>query len=226
MSDRTKDQKLKVTREDAEMAAAGDEDAWSIVEHEWVTLGSQLEPKPPQESPYWVQGFWSPCERYLVTVCVSDADITVMDDDANIWEQTGPREDMADPGWVRRDAPKARNPFHAMEERLEAAVRPAEKTVEPTPLRAGHIYSPREGTEVCFICGFHKSEHAPEHMPAEKASTPLCGNPVMVNSEWYRGCQLPSGHEGDCKNLPAEAARAYGQAMFEAGKLQQKESGK
>jgi hypothetical protein len=45
--------------------------------------------------------------------------------------------------------------------------------VEPTPLRAGHIYSPREGTEVCFICGFHKSEHAPEHMPTEKAAT-LC----------------------------------------------------
>lgn len=40
----------------------------------------------------------------------------------------------------------------------------------PTPSRIGHIYSPREGTDVCFICGFHKSEHAPEHMPAEKAS--------------------------------------------------------
>lgn len=26
-----------------------------------------------------------------------------------------------------------------------------------------HVYSPREGTEVCFICGFHKREHAPEH---------------------------------------------------------------
>ena len=34
-------------REDAEMAAAGDEDAWSIVEHEWVTLGSPLEPEAP-----------------------------------------------------------------------------------------------------------------------------------------------------------------------------------
>jgi hypothetical protein len=32
---------------------------------------------------------------------------------------------------------------------------------------AGHIYSPREGTEVCGICGFHKREHAPEHMPAK-----------------------------------------------------------
>ena len=26
-----------------------------------------------------------------------------------------------------------------------------------------------------------------------------CGNPVMVNSEWYGPCTLPSGHEGDCK---------------------------
>jgi hypothetical protein len=31
--------------------------------------------------------------------------------------------------------------------------------------RAGHVYSPREGTEVCFICGFHKREHAQEQMP-------------------------------------------------------------
>ncbi len=26
-----------------------------------------------------------------------------------------------------------------------------------------------------------------------------CGNPVMVNAEWYGPCTLPSGHEGDCK---------------------------
>jgi hypothetical protein len=32
----------------------------------------------------------------------------------------------------------------------------------------------------------------------EKASAPPCGNPVMVNTEWYRGCRLPSGHDGDC----------------------------
>ena len=33
---------------------------------------------------------------------------------------------------------------------------------------------------------------------AEKASVPPCGNPVMVNAERYRGCRLPSGHEGEC----------------------------
>lgn len=38
---------------------------------------------------------------------------------------------------------------------------------ETSAPRAGHIYSPREGTEACFICGFHKREHAPEYMPAE-----------------------------------------------------------
>ena len=32
----------------------------------------------------------------------------------------------------------------------------------------------------------------------EKASVPSCGNPVMVNAERYRGCRLPSGHEGEC----------------------------
>lgn len=26
-----------------------------------------------------------------------------------------------------------------------------------------------------------------------------CGNPVMVNAEWYGPCTLPSGHGGDCK---------------------------
>ncbi len=44
--------------------------------------------------------------------------------------------------------------------------RAPEKANDP-PRRAGHIYSPREGTEVCGICGFHKREHAPEHMAAE-----------------------------------------------------------
>lgn len=37
--------------------------------------------------------------------------------------------------------------------------------------------------------------------PPEKASArpvPACGNPVMINAERYRGCVLPSGHDGDC----------------------------
>lgn len=36
---------------------------------------------------------------------------------------------------------------------------------------------------------------------AEKASArpvPACANPVMVTAERYRGCVLPSGHEGEC----------------------------
>lgn len=33
----------------------------------------------------------------------------------------------------------------------------------------------------------------------EKASAIACGNPVMVNSEWYGPCTLDAGHEGDCR---------------------------
>jgi hypothetical protein len=43
-----------------------------------------------------------------------------------------------------------------------------------------------------------------EAMDAKKASAPACGNPAMINSERYRGCVLPSGHDGECS--PREAS--------------------
>lgn len=42
------------------------------------------------------------------------------------------------------------------------ALQEAVKTYVSTR-KAGHLYSPREGTDICGICGFHKNEHAPEH---------------------------------------------------------------
>jgi hypothetical protein len=42
---------------------------------------------------------------------------------------------------------------------------------------------------------------------AEKAPPPPCGNPVMINSEWYRGCRLPSGHEGECNAQNGEESQ-------------------
>lgn len=58
---------------------------------------------------------------------------------------------------------------------------------------------------------------------AEETSTPAppvpaCANPVMINAERYRGCVLPSGHEGECSprqapdNPTPEQIRAYAQA--------------
>jgi hypothetical protein len=35
-------------------------------------------------------------------------------------------------------------------------------------------------------------------VPPEKAPAPPCGNPVMINADRYRGCRLPSGHDGKC----------------------------
>lgn len=46
--------------------------------------------------------------------------------------------------------------------------------------RAGHYYSPRPGTEVCFICGFHRREHAPEHFFCPRCSgSKIDPEPVM-----------------------------------------------
>ena len=44
----------------------------------------------------------------------------------------------------------------------------------------------------CTVCGIA------EYQLPEKTPAPPCGNPVMINAERYRGCRLPSGHEGEC----------------------------
>jgi hypothetical protein len=48
---------------------------------------------------------------------------------------------------------------------------------------------------MCHYCHYYRKH--PQCKP-EKACTPPCGNPVMINAERYRGCRLPSGHEGEC----------------------------
>lgn len=39
---------------------------------------------------------------------------------------------------------------------------------------------------------------SPEETPRDPAKID-CGNPVMVNAEWYGSCTLLSGHDGECK---------------------------
>jgi len=52
------------------------------------------EPSQPTEPPYRVRSFWSPERKHLITVCCSQDDLTVLDDNANTWEPTGPEQDM------------------------------------------------------------------------------------------------------------------------------------
>lgn len=83
---------------------------------------------------------------------------------------------------------------------------------------AGHIYSPREGTEMCGICGFHKREHAPEHMPAGETR-------VVQDMEKIAWCQKV--HEdlalyikdGDGIMIHTRAHRALGIMFDELQKL-------
>jgi hypothetical protein len=151
--------------------------------------------------------------------------------------------------------------------RVPGLLEQIEDVAKPLRVELGMENSPEEPTGKTIH--FREDSRSGELLVADsplKASTPLCGNPVMINSERYRGCQLASGHAGDCRNLSAEAtqtygskapaecneglgqsrerasnagpgssaptpltaeaARAYGEAMFQAGRLQQKESGK
>lgn len=51
---------------------------------------------------------------------------------------------------------------------------------ETSGSRADHYYSPRLGTEICFICGFHKRQHAPEHFLCPRCSgSKIDPEPVM-----------------------------------------------
>jgi hypothetical protein len=55
---------------------------------------SDIPLKAPEE-PYIVQAFWSPCRKYIATVCVSNQQVSVVDDNGDVWEPTGPAQDMS-----------------------------------------------------------------------------------------------------------------------------------
>jgi hypothetical protein len=60
---------------------------------------SQLNPNPPlsTEPPYRVRSFWSIDRRLIITACVSDENISLLDDNGDIYEATGPEQDMTQP---------------------------------------------------------------------------------------------------------------------------------
>lgn len=59
-----------------------------------------------REPPYRIRSFWSPDKRHLVTACCSADDITVLDDNANIWEPTGPEADITAPSFAQETTPE------------------------------------------------------------------------------------------------------------------------
>jgi hypothetical protein len=62
-------------------------------------IGEELQKeRAAPEPPYRVRSFWSPCKRYILNVCVSDENISIVDDNGDIWEATGPEQDMTKVG--------------------------------------------------------------------------------------------------------------------------------
>lgn len=94
----------------------------------------------------------------------------------------------------------------------------ARSPVEPSGFRKTTFTSPlQQGNLPCDHCGWGVAQHEALTLACPVKATappvPACANPVMINSEWYRGCVLPSGHEGDCSAQKSSARPEPGKSM-------------
>lgn len=66
---------------------------------ERVLEAARRAPHEPQqlEPPYRVRSFWSPCRKYIVNACVAVDDISMVDDNGDLWAPAGPEQDMTRP---------------------------------------------------------------------------------------------------------------------------------
>lgn len=108
-----------------------------------------------REPPYRIRSFWSPDKRHLVTACCSAENITVLDDNANIWEPTGPEADITAPRFTEETI----ETFRQSIDRARAELRNPLPDALKTPVRSTEPCSTfddvlhEERNSKCIYCG-------------------------------------------------------------------------